>query len=361
MQSNNYAVIMAGGIGSRFWPLSRSGYPKQFLDVLGTGKSLLRQTYDRFATFIIPENIYIIGNDNYRDLIKQQIPQLHEANIISEPARKNTAPCVAYAVYKLAALNEEANIIISPSDHVILNEDIFREAVESAFTIAETDDVLLTLGIRPTRPDTGYGYIQFNEESENLGAYKVRTFVEKPTLDIAKQFYQSGDYLWNAGIFIANVKNWQRAFNLYLHELHELFAEGRKAYNTTKEASFIESVYMQCPNVSIDIAIMEKAKNVMVIPAKFGWTDLGTWASLYTVYTKDYLHNAVNNEKNVMVYDTNNCMVHVPDNKLVVLQGLDDYIVIDTPDVLLVCQKTKEQEIKNMVSDIKRLKGDKYL
>lgn len=361
MQRNNYAVIMAGGIGSRFWPLSRSGYPKQFLDVLGTGKSLLRQTYERFASFILPENIYIIGNDSYRELIKQQIPDLHEANIISEPARKNTAPCVAYAVYKLAALNDNANIIIAPSDHVILNEDIFRQSVESAFTIAETEDVLLTLGIRPTRPDTGYGYIQFREEEEALGAYKVRTFVEKPTLEIAKQFYQSGDYLWNAGIFIANVKNWQRAFNLYLHELHELFSEGKKAYNTPKETAFIANVYMQCPNVSIDIAIMEKAKNVMVIPAKFGWTDLGTWASLYTVHSKDYLSNAVNNEKNVMVYDTSNCMIHVPEDKLVVLQGLDDYIVIDTADVLLVCQKSKEQEIKNIVSDIKRLKGDKYL
>ncbi len=352
---------MAGGIGSRFWPLSRSGNPKQFLDVLGTGKSLVRQTYDRFATFILPENIYIIGSDSYRDLIKQQIPQIHEANIISEPTRKNTAPCVAYAVYKLAALNENANVIISPSDHVIFNENIFRESLETAFTIAETTEVLLTLGIRPTRPDTGYGYIQYREDTESLGAYKVRTFVEKPTLDIAQQFYQSGDYLWNAGIFIANVKNWQRAFNLYLHELHELFNEGKKIYNTPKEASFIESVYMQCPSISIDIAIMEKAKNVMVIPAKFGWTDLGTWASLHSMVNKDYLSNAVNNEKNVMVYDTSNCMIHVSDNKLMVLQGLEDYIVIDTEDVLLVCQKSKEQEIKNIVSDIKRLKGDKYL
>lgn len=359
--NNNYAVIMAGGIGSRFWPLSRSKHPKQFLDVMGTGKTLICQTYERFLQIIPPENIYIIGSDSYRDLIKEQIPGIHSANIISEPSRKNTAPCVAYAVYKISAINQDANIIIAPSDHVILNDNLFYQGVENAFALAEQKDVLLTLGIRPTRPDTGYGYIQYLEDQEEFGAYKVKTFVEKPTLDIARQFYQSGDYLWNAGIFIANVASWHRAFKQYMPEIHDIFSEGKKSYNTTKEAAFISQAYSQCPNISIDIAVMEKAKNVLVIPAKFGWTDLGTWASLYSVHDKDYLGNAVNDEKNVMVYDTSNSMIHVPHDKLVVLQGLEDYIVIDTNDVLLICQKTKEQEIKNIVADIKRKKGEKFL
>jgi mannose-1-phosphate guanylyltransferase len=359
--NNNYAVIMAGGIGSRFWPLSRTKHPKQFLDVLGTGKTLIQQTYERFLEFIPKENVYIIGSDAYRDLIKEQIHGIHPTNIISEPSRKNTAPCVAYSIYKISGINSDANVVIAPSDHVIMNDSVFINTVETGFTVASHKDVLLTLGIRPTRPDTGYGYIQYLEEQHENGAYKVKTFVEKPTLEIAKQLFQSGDYLWNAGIFIASVRSWHRAFMHYMPEVNDIFNEGKKVYNTAKEAAFIAKAYMQCPNVSIDIGIMEKAKNVMVIPARFGWTDLGTWASLYVVHDKDYLGNAVNSNKTVMVYDTTNSMIHVPHDKLVVLQGLEDYIVIDTKDVLLVCHKSKEQEIKNIVADIKRQKGDKYL
>jgi mannose-1-phosphate guanylyltransferase len=237
---------------------------------------------------------------------------------------------------------------------------VFADIAEKALTLVSMKDVLLTLGVMPTRPDTGYGYIQFLEDVNENGAFKVKTFVEKPTLEIAKTFYQSGDFLWNAGIFVANVKSWVRAFHHYMPEMNELFTDGKKFYNTPKEKSFITKIYAQCPNTSIDIGVMEKAKNVLVIPAKFGWTDLGTWASLYGMYEKDYVGNAVSG-KNVMIYDSNNCMVLVPDNKLVVLQGLEDYIVVDTEDVLLVCEKNREQEIKQIVADIKRQKGEKFL
>ena len=359
---NNYAVIMAGGIGSRFWPLSRSRYPKQFLDVLGTGKTLIRQTYDRFAAFVEPDNIYVIGSEQYRALIREQLPLLPEKNIIGEPSRKNTAPCVAYAVYKISSINADANVVIAPSDHVILNDRFFVQAVETGFALAKNKEVLLTLGIRPTRPDTGYGYIQFIEDKEEThGAHKVKTFVEKPTFEIAEQFYRSGDYLWNAGIFIGNVKTWLRAYQQHMPELNDVFKEGRKQFNTPKEAAFIANAYTLCPNVSIDIGIMEKARNVLVIPAKFDWSDLGTWTSLHTMKDKDYLGNAVSNDTNVMTYDTTNSMIHVPAGKLVVLQGLDDFVVIDTDDVLLVCKKSQEQEIKNYVSDIRRKKGEKWL
>jgi mannose-1-phosphate guanylyltransferase len=359
--NNNYAVIMAGGIGSRFWPLSRNRNPKQFLDVLGIGKTLIQQTYERLVQFIPPENIYVIGSEQYKHLIKEQLPRLHAANIISEPARKNTAPCVAYAVYKISSLNPEANLLIAPSDHVIMNDRFFVQAVETGFTLAKHKEVLLTLGIRPTRPDTGYGYIQYVESKDDDGAHKVKTFVEKPTLEIAEQFYRSGDYLWNAGIFIGNVKTWLRAFQQHMPELADVFKEGRKSFNTPKEANFIANAYMLCPNVSIDIGVMEKARNVLVIPAKFDWSDLGTWTSLHQMKEKDYLGNAVNNDQNVMTYDTTNCMIHVPAEKLVVVQGLDGFIVIDTNDVLMICCKDKEQDIKNYVSDIRRKKGDKWL
>jgi len=360
MAGNNYAVIMAGGIGSGFWHFSKNKKPKQFLDVLNTGKTLIQQTYERFAQFILPDNIFVITNEAYKDLVKEQLPKINESNILLEPARKNTAPCIAYSVHKIASINSNANVMVAPSDHVILNETVFADISEKALTLVSMKDVLLTLGIMPTRPDTGYGYIQFLEDQSEGEAYKVKTFVEKPTLEIANTFYQSGDFLWNAGIFAANVKSWIRAFHHYMPEMNELFAEGKSIYNTIKEKDFIAKTYAQCPNVSIDIGIMEKAKNVLVIPAKFGWTDLGTWASLYGMYEKDYLGNAVSG-KNIMVYDSTNCMIMVPDNKLVVLQGMENFIVVDTEDVLLIVEKDREQEVKQIVADIKRQKGEKYL
>ncbi len=360
MPTHDYVLIMAGGIGSRFWPLSKNKKPKQFLDVLGTGKTLLQQTFERFEEVVPPENIFVVTNDAYKDFVTEQLPKIKSTNILLEPARKNTAPCVAYAAHKISALHPTANLIVAPSDHIILNEKMFGEVMDKAKTIASHKDVLLTLGILPTRPDTGYGYIQFIEGNDENGAHKVKTFVEKPTLEIAKTFYQSGDFLWNSGIFIGSVKSWLRAFQLYQPELFDIFQRGKTYYNTKKEKEFINKVYTLCQNISIDIGVMEKAKNVLVMPAKFGWSDLGTWASLYNLHQKDYMGNAVSG-KNVVVFDTNNCMVMVPDKKLVVLQGLEDYIIVDSDDVLLISPKDREQEIKQIVADIKRQKGDKFL
>ena len=353
-------LIMAGGIGSRFWPVSKNKHPKQFLDILGTGKSLLRQTYERFEKIIPAENIYVITNETYLDLVKQHIPELSDQQILLEPLRKNTSPCVAYAAYKIASLNASANLIVAPSDHVILDEAKFADVVMQAANYTNTNDDIITLGILPTRPDTGYGYIQFIEEEVAPGIHKVKTFLEKPTKMIAQTIYRSGDFLWNAGIFVAGVKTWIKAFYQHLPEMDDLFKGGKKFWNTSKEAEFINEVYQQCANVSIDIGIMEKASNVMVIPSKFGWSDLGTWASLYEHHDKDYLGNAVNG-KNVTVYDASNNMVMVPDKKLVVLQGIENFIIVDTDDVLLICSKDNEQEIKQIVQELKRGKGDKWL
>lgn len=355
-----YVLIMAGGIGSRFWPISKNKHPKQFLDILGTGKSLIRLTYERFIKFIPPENIYVVTNELYKKLLTEHIPELDENQILLEPARKNTAPCVAYAAYKIASLNASANLIVAPSDHVILDEEQFAAVVKQAIDYTNNNEDIVTLGILPTRPDTGYGYIQFLEDEVQPGIHKVKTFLEKPTKMIAQTIYRSGDFLWNAGIFVAGVKTWINAFYKHMNETDELFKGGKKFWNTNKEFEFITEVYGQCANVSIDIGIMEKADNVKVMPSKFGWSDLGTWASLYEHHDKDYLGNAVNG-KNVTVYDASNNMVMVQDKKLVVLQGIENFIIVETDDVLLICSKDNEQEIKQIVQELKRSKGDKWL
>lgn len=352
--------MLAGGIGSRFWPVSKSRRPKQFLDILGVGKSLLQLTYERLLRTFSPDKIFVITNELYQDLAKEQLPDLKEENLLLEPARKNTAPCIAYAAHKILSIDTNSSLVITPSDHVITQEESYIKALQKALKIVEKRDVIITLGIRPTRPDTGYGYIQFIEEKGEDGLHKVKTFVEKPPLDMATTFYQSGDFLWNAGIFISNTRTLLNAYHHYLPEVNDLFKEIKKVYNTPGEKAFVAKAFSMCPSVSIDTAIMEKAKNVSVIPAQFGWTDLGTWASLYEQYEKDYLGNAVAG-KNVMIYDATNSMVVVPDDKLVVLQGLEDYIVVDTDEVLLICRKDHEQEIKQIVADIKRKKGEKYL
>ena len=351
---------MAGGIGSRFWPLSKNKKPKQFLDILGTGRTLLQQSVDRFASFIDENRIYVSTNENYVDLVKEQLPDLHERQILVEPIRKNTAPCVLFATNRIASMDEDANMVISPSDHIVLDRKKFKECIMRGFEAGEKKDILITLGIKPTRPDTGYGYIQYHDDKHEQGVHKVKTFTEKPTLDIAKTFMESGDFLWNAGIFIWNVKTIQKAFHRHLPEMYELFGEGKKLYNTPRESEFINKVYATAQSVSIDIGVMEKAKNVCVIPSDFGWSDLGTWASLYESYTKDYFGNAVSG-KNVMIIDSTNNMVMMHSNKLAVLHGLDDFIVVDTDEALLICPKSKEQEIKQIVADIKRQKGERWL
>ena len=360
MKKHQYAVMLAGGIGSRFWPVSKSRLPKQFLDILGTGQSMMQMTYARLLRSFAPDKIFVITNVAYREIAKSQLPDLMEENLLLEPVRKNTAPCIAYAGHKILSIDTNSSVIITPSDHMILREEQYDKAVQKALKVVQKRDIIVTLGIRPTRPDTGYGYIQYMEDVEEDGVFKVKTFVEKPPLDMATTFYQSGDFLWNAGIFISNVRTLLNAYHHYLPEVNDLFKEIKKVYNTSGEKEFVAKAFSMCPNVSIDTAIMEKAKNVCVIPAQFGWSDLGTWASLWENYEKDYYGNAVKG-KNVMIYDSTNCMVMVPDKKLVILQGLEDYIVIDTGDALLICKKDKEQEIKEMTADIKRKELDEYL
>lgn len=354
---------MAGGIGSRFWPMSRTAHPKQFMDILGTGQTLLQQTYNRFLRLCPKENIYIVTNDSYVHLVKEQISGIADSAILSEPTRKNTAPCVAYACYKIGQLNPDAITVIAPSDHLITKEDTFVKAIKSCFKKAAEEDCLVTLGIRPSRPDTGYGYIQFVESEINetdSRIKKVKTFTEKPDLEMAKFFLQSGDFLWNSGIFVWSIKSVIKAFEMYSPEIALLFKEGSNFYNTPQEADFIANVYTRCKNISIDYAIMEKAENVYVRASVIGWSDLGTWGSLYDHIKCDEDKNAIVG-KNVIGYNTKNCIVNVPKDKLVILQGLDGYIVVESDGILLICKKEDEQQIKTFVNDVKIKKGDKFI
>jgi mannose-1-phosphate guanylyltransferase len=360
MNKNNYVAIMAGGIGSRFWPMSRTAMPKQFLDILNIGRTLIQATYDRFAKFIPLENIYIVTSAQYKDIVKEQLPELPEKNILCEPSRKNTAPCIAYISYKLAQLDPTANLICAPADHLITETDAFIDICKHALHFTSHIKALVTLGIKPTNPNTGYGYIQYESLAAGDNIFKVKLFTEKPDLALAKTFVASGDFLWNAGIFIWQVKNIIAAFEKNATELHELFDTEKENFNTTKEQEALERIFPQCTNTSIDYAIMEKADNVYVIPSSFGWSDLGTWKSAYETIEKDYLENAVGGNE-VIVIDATKNMVQAPHHKLVVLQGLDDFIVVDTKDVLLICKKDKEQEIKEYVAEVKRKKGDKYI
>lgn len=358
--SNYYVAIMAGGIGSRFWPKSKASYPKQFLDILGLGRTLIQMTYDRFAKFIPKENIYVVTNADYVDIVKKQLPELENSQILGEPIRKNTAPCIAYITNKVNKVTPNATMVVAPSDHLILNSDAFVETTLKALSFAEKNDALVTLGMVPTRPDTGYGYIQHEESISNEGVLKVKTFTEKPDLELAKNFIKSGDFLWNAGIFIWNLQSVLKAFKTHQIDIFDAFTEVKDAYNTKSEKAFIKKAFEISPNISIDYAIMEPSDNVYVIPADFGWSDLGTWQSLYERYEKDYLENAVSGN-NVMIFDASNNMVMVPNEKLVVVQGLKDYIIVDTGSELLICQREKEQEIKQITAEIKKLKGEQYL
>jgi mannose-1-phosphate guanylyltransferase len=357
---HHYVAIMAGGIGSRFWPMSRTAYPKQFLDVLNTGKTLIQWTFERYAKFIPIENIFIVTSEEYVSIVKEQLPLLPFENIIAEPSRKNTAPCIAYISFKLAQKDPNAILVVAPSDHLILEENNFQQIVELSLDFVSNIKALVTLGIKPSNPNTGYGYIQYEGLEVAKGVYKVKTFTEKPNLEIAQSFLDSGDFLWNAGIFAWKVSAILAAFENLQPEMYELFDHEKANFNTAQEKTAIEKIYPQCTNISIDIAIMEKAKNVYVIPAEFGWSDLGTWNSAYENIEKDYLGNAVASD-NVVVIDATKCMIKAPQDKLVVVQGLDDFIVIDTKDVLLICSKDKEQSIKEYVAEVKRNKGDKYI
>ncbi len=358
-KSNNYVLIMAGGVGSRFWPKSRNHFPKQFIDILGIGKSLLQLTFDRFAKICPKENIYILSNQQYLGLIQEQLKGISENNILLEPSRNNTAPCIAYASYKILIQNPDANIVVAPSDHLILKETKFLDKITQALEYTSQEDALVTLGISPTRPDTGYGYINFHKEVVD-GVHKVERFLEKPILEKAKAYVASGDYLWNAGIFIWRAQSIQNAFRKYAPEIHQLFERGNEAYNTDKEALFIEEHYPQNPNISIDYAILEKADNVYTIPADIGWSDLGTWVSLHEVSEKDDSNNALSVE-NSHIEETENCIIHLPKGKAAVIKGLKDYIVVDDGKVLLIYPKSNEQEIKHVATEMVAAFGDEYL
>lgn len=360
MNKNHYVAIMAGGIGSRFWPMSRTGFPKQFLDILHTGRTLIQMTYDRYKEFIPAENIFIVTSKEYAEIVHKQLPELPLANILSEPSRKNTAPCIAYISHKLLLLNKEALLICAPADHLILDAPAFSKVCTDAFAFVKSINALVTLGIKPAYANTGYGYIQHETMPVADNIYKVKTFTEKPNLELAKTFLASGDFLWNAGIFVWKVKNIVKAFEKFLPEMNEVFVAEHAHFNTEKENDAVERIYPQCTNISIDYGIMEKADNVYVLPSSFGWSDLGTWNSAYENMEKDYFGNAVAG-KNVMVIDATKNVVHADDKKLVLLQGLDDFIIVDTKDVLLICKKDKEQEIKEYVAEVKRNKGDKFL
>lgn len=360
MNKHHYVAIMAGGIGSRFWPVSRQRLPKQFLDILNTGNTLIQATYKRFSGFIPAENIYVVTSEEYASLVKEQLPDIPVKNILAEPSRKNTAPCVAYISFKLHQLDPLASFIVAPSDQLILETETFSGICKHALEFVDRNDALLTLGIKPTYPNTGYGYIQHESAPVEDNVYPVKVFTEKPNLEMAKAFIASGDFLWNAGIFAWRASVILNAFEKYLPEMYEVFATEKELLGTEHEKEAIERIYPQCVNISIDYGIMEKAKNVNIIPSSFGWSDLGTWNSAYENMDKDDKGNAIKGT-NVMTVDATGNMIHVENNKMVVVQGLEDYVVVDTNDVLLICKKEKEQEIKEYMAEVKKNKGERFL
>lgn len=358
-----FCVIMAGGIGSRFWPLSKSSRPKQFIDILGTGETLIQQTFRRLSKICPPSNFLVVTNLDYKEMVLDQLPELKEDQVLCEPMRRNTAPCIAYACHKIKKKSKNANIIVAPSDHLITKESEFIQELQNGLEFVNDNDALLTLGITPSRPETGYGYIQVNDTTsfKNLNnLYKVKTFTEKPDVKMAKVFMESGEFYWNSGIFIWSLNSILSAFENYLPEVNDLFTKGHKYYYTHEEQAFLSKAYSECQNISIDYGIMEKAGNVYVLCSDFGWSDLGTWGSLWDNSEKDKSGNALKG-KNIKIYDTKNCIINMSDDKLAVIQGLKDYIIVESDNILLICKKEDEQQIRQFVNDVKISKGDQYV
>lgn len=360
MNKNHYAIIMAGGIGSRFWPWSKKAYPKQFLDIMGSGETLLQLTYQRFTHIVPAENIFIVTNGIYAPLIREQLPAINENQIIKEPQAMNTAPCVAYATLKIQAINKDAVCVVAPSDHLILKELAFIETIKNALDFATKNTALVTIGITPNRPDTGYGYIQYHAAIKDDRAHKVKTFTEKPDLELAKTFIESGDFLWNAGIFIWSCKSIVASFDTFQPDMLKLFKDGSRYLNTPEEEAYFKKIYPQAKSISIDYAIMEKAENTYVIPADLGWSDLGTWKSLFELREKTAEGNVLHGHK-TMVFDTQNSLVlNQEEDKVVVVNGMQNLMVINTKDALLICELDREQEVKNIVSELKNTFKDRY-
>lgn len=363
MNSNFHCVIMAGGIGTRFWPLSKASHPKQFIDILGTGKTLIQQTVDRMSNLVPYENIWIVTSFEHRHLVIDQLPGIKPENILCEPVRRNTAPCIAYACYKIKKINPYAIVIAAPSDHLILKEQEFLKVMNKGLQYAAENEALLTLGIEPSRIETGYGYIQINRETLHASKteiYKVKTFTEKPNYDLAKFFFESGEFYWNSGIFIWSVKAIEKAFGQFLPETDQLFKDHFDLFNTPGEKDAIYNIYSQCKSISIDYGIMEKAQNVFVLCADFGWSDLGTWGSLYEHSRKDNFRNANHGQK-ILTYNTSGSIINVDDNTLAVIEGLKDYIVVQSGNVLLICRKNEEQQLRQIVNDVKQIYGNDFV
>lgn len=352
--NNNFAVIMAGGIGSRFWPMSKEEFPKQFLDVLGIGRTLIQMTYDRLLKVVPSNQIYVVTNESYKDLVIEQLG-ISANQVLTEPMRKNTAPCIAYAAHKIHSINKNANLIVAPADHLILKEDKFVSIINTAIEKAVEGINIVTLGIKPSRPDTGYGYIQFvNDNDIIMGEVrKVKQFTEKPNRELAELFLKGGDYYWNSGIFIWTSLTIINALAKFKPELNSLFSTKGNDYNTKNEQDFVNNAFTNCEDISIDFAVLENSKHVHVVLANFGWSDLGTWGSLYTHLDKDIEGNAVIGD-DVHLFDTENCIVNLPKNKLVVLQGLKDHIVVESDNVLMIVKKDQEQKIKGYLKEVKK-------
>ena len=345
---NNYLVIMAGGIGSRFWPMSSPEKPKQFLDVLGCGKTLIQLTLARFRTVVPPENVWVVTSRRYESLVCEQLPDVPAENVLLEPCRRNTAPCICYVSWKIKKQNPRANIVVAPSDHVIGDVDAFRSAVSDALEFAAETDAIVTLGIKPTRPETGYGYIKADlgfSSSRKKNIFRVDEFREKPTAEVAESYLKQGNYLWNAGIFIWSVSTIINAFRVYEPELSAMFEDLMPCYDTPDEQAQIDKLYPECKDISVDYAIMEKTEEVFVYPADFGWSDLGSWGSLRQQIKQDAYGNACIGP-DISLYDSHNCIVHATEEKKVVVQGLDGYIVAEKDGTLLICQLSEEQRIK---------------
>ena len=350
-------MIMAGGIGSRFWPMSRKHMPKQFLDILGTGKSFIRATFERFLPLVPVENFYVVTNTMYKDLVLEHIPELDPKQVLCEPIRRNTAPCIAYAAYTLQKEHPNANMIVTPSDHLILNEVDFHAIIKECLEYAENNDALMTVGIRPSRAETGYGYIQ---KSNNDLISRVKCFTEKPHLELAQTFVECGEFFWNSGIFIWTVENIIKAFEKHLPDHHALFEAAKNDIGTEREQKALEQVFSESKSLSVDYGIMEKADNVYVRCGDFGWSDVGTWSSVYQLSRKDRYANTKSHE-GCYTYNTRSSIISVPKDKIAVVNGLRDYIVVDTDDVLMICPRSEEQSIKMYIDDVKFDGGEKHI
>jgi mannose-1-phosphate guanylyltransferase len=356
MKDHPYIVIMAGGIGSRFWPYSKNSKPKQFLDVLGTGRSLLQMTYDRFREVATPEQFFVVTNQAYVELVQEQLPELSAHQILSEPLRKNTATCIAYATYKIASFDPDATLVIAPADHLILQEGRFLQTILTAISEAQVPNRLLTIGIKPNRPETGYGYIQYLENEEEGHVHKVKTFTEKPNAKLAKTFVESGDFVWNSGMFVGKATAWMEAFQQHLPDVADAFEEGKSQYGTPAENEFVLQAYTQVKNISIDYGVMEKSSDVYVILGDFGWSDIGSWQSLHELREKDAQNNVV--EANALLFETENCFVKTDSDKLVVVQGLDNYLINESDNVLLICKLDAEHKFRDFVANAKKKGAD---